>query len=177
MQQMSCIGGVSRRQGDSRSCCSIPSARRKGLAMGERTAQLSARAIDVGDRVHIRQGSKPLHPELVGRAGTVVEVFRVPQDSCLVRIDGDRDRPREWFFIAMRSRPATRQKNLIQRRQQRFDTPHGTQQHIRRTSSALVLVCEVPTRLCNWDTSPGPFYRGRTSSTSGYVDTVSLCRL
>jgi hypothetical protein len=66
--------------------------------MGERTAQRAARAIDVGDRVHIRQGSKPLRPELVGRAGTVIEVFRVPQDSCLVRINGDRDRPREWFF-------------------------------------------------------------------------------
>ena len=66
--------------------------------MGEITRQLPARAIDGGDRVHIRQGSKPLRPELLGRAGTVVEVFRVPRDSCLVRIDGDLNRKREWFF-------------------------------------------------------------------------------
>jgi hypothetical protein len=66
--------------------------------MGEITPQLPARAIDGGDRVYIRQGSKPLHPQLVGRAGTVVEVFRIPRDSCLVRIDGDLNRQREWFF-------------------------------------------------------------------------------
>jgi hypothetical protein len=66
--------------------------------MGERTPQRPARAIDGGDRVHIRQGSKLLRPELVGRVGTVVEVFRVPRDSCLVRIDGDSNRGREWFF-------------------------------------------------------------------------------
>jgi hypothetical protein len=29
---------------------------------------------------------------------TIVEVFRVPQGSCLVRIDGDLDRWREWFL-------------------------------------------------------------------------------
>jgi hypothetical protein len=27
----------------------------------------------------------------------VVEIFRVPRDSCLVHLDGDRDRQREWF--------------------------------------------------------------------------------
>lgn len=51
---------------------------------------------DVGDRVRIRQGRRPI-PALVGRVGTVVEVFRAPRDSCLVRIDGDPDRRREWF--------------------------------------------------------------------------------
>ena len=66
--------------------------------MGEITLQPPARAIDGGDRVRIRQGSKPLRPELLDRAGTVVEVFRVPRDSCLVRIDGDPDHQREWFF-------------------------------------------------------------------------------
>ena len=66
--------------------------------MSERTPPLPTGAIDGGDRVQIRQGSKPLRPELVGRAGTVVEVFRVPRDSCLVRIDGDPSRRREWFF-------------------------------------------------------------------------------
>jgi len=35
----------------------------------------------------------------VGRIGTVVEIFRVPLDACLVRIDGDPDR-REWFFYS-----------------------------------------------------------------------------
>jgi hypothetical protein len=66
--------------------------------MDERTPQPPARAIDGDDRVRIRQGSKWLRPELVGRMGTVVEVFRVPRDSCLVRIDGDPNRQREWFF-------------------------------------------------------------------------------
>lgn len=50
----------------------------------------------VGDRIAIRQGRRPLR-ELLGQVGTVVEVFRVPRDSCLVRIDGDPDRQREWF--------------------------------------------------------------------------------
>jgi hypothetical protein len=66
--------------------------------LGEAILQLQARELDAGDRVHIRQGSKPLLPELVSRAGTVIEVFRVPRDSCLVRIDGDPQRQREWFF-------------------------------------------------------------------------------
>ena len=55
------------------------------------------RARDGGDRVRIQQGQRPL-PALVGRVGTVVEVFRMPLDSCLVRLDGDSDQQREWFF-------------------------------------------------------------------------------
>jgi hypothetical protein len=66
--------------------------------MNRATPQPQERKIDSGDRVHIRQGSKPLLPVILGRAGTVVEVFRVPHDSCLVRIDGDPNRRREWFF-------------------------------------------------------------------------------
>ena len=66
--------------------------------MDERISQLAGRAIDSGDRVHIRQGAKPLLPGLVGQPGTVIEVFRVPRDSCLVRIDSDPNRQREWFF-------------------------------------------------------------------------------
>ena len=66
--------------------------------MREATLQLQTRELDGGDRVLIRQGSKPLLPEILGRAGTVVEVFRVPRDSCLVRIDGDPQHQREWFF-------------------------------------------------------------------------------
>jgi hypothetical protein len=34
----------------------------------------------------------------VGQVGTIVEVFGVPQGSCLVRIDGDPNRQREWFL-------------------------------------------------------------------------------
>lgn len=57
-----------------------------------------ARVLAGGERIRIRQGSRPLRPEFLGQEGTVVEVFRVPRDSCLVRIDGDPDRQREWFF-------------------------------------------------------------------------------
>jgi ribosomal protein L21E len=65
--------------------------------MDEITPQSPEREIDNGDRVHIRQGGRPI-PAFLGRAGTVVEVFRVPCDSCLVRIDGDPNRQRKWFF-------------------------------------------------------------------------------
>jgi hypothetical protein len=59
--------------------------------------QPQERPLDVGDRIHIQQGRRSI-PNLVGHVGTVVEVFRVPRDSCLVRIDGDPDHRREWFF-------------------------------------------------------------------------------
>lgn len=52
--------------------------------------------IDVGSRIRIRQGRRPI-ADLVGHEGMVVEVFRLPLDSCMVRIDGDLDQ-REWFF-------------------------------------------------------------------------------
>lgn len=54
--------------------------------------------IGVGKQTRIRQGRQRLIPELVGQVGTIVEVFRLPRDSCLVRIDGDLNRQREWFF-------------------------------------------------------------------------------
>jgi hypothetical protein len=60
-------------------------------------AQLADRALDVGDRVRVRQG-RWLIPAFVGQVGTVVEVFRLPRDSCMVRIEGDPNRQREWFF-------------------------------------------------------------------------------
>lgn len=50
-----------------------------------------------GDRVRIQQGSRSI-PDLVGRLGTIVEIFRLPRDSCMVRLDGDANRLREWFF-------------------------------------------------------------------------------
>jgi hypothetical protein len=55
-----------------------------------------ARELAVGDRVIIRQGRRPI-PTLVNQIGTVVEIFRAPRDSCLVRIEGDPDSQREWF--------------------------------------------------------------------------------
>jgi hypothetical protein len=53
---------------------------------------------DGGDRIRIRQGRRALRSDIVGQMGTIVEVFRVPHGSCLVRIDGDLDRQREWFL-------------------------------------------------------------------------------
>ena len=54
------------------------------------------RELVVGDRIIIRQGRRSL-PALLNRTGTIVEIFCVPRDSCLVRLDGDTDRQREWF--------------------------------------------------------------------------------
>lgn len=56
-----------------------------------------ARGLAAGDRVQIQQGYRAI-PDRLGWTGTIVEVFRVPRDSCLVRIDGDQDKRREWFF-------------------------------------------------------------------------------
>jgi hypothetical protein len=55
--------------------------------------------LDSGDRIRVRQGQRSI-PELVGHIGTIVEMFRAPLGSCLVRIDGDPYRQREWFFYA-----------------------------------------------------------------------------
>jgi hypothetical protein len=55
------------------------------------------RDLDSGDRIHIRQGKRSI-PDLIGQSGTIVEVFRVPRGSCLVRIDSDPDREREWYL-------------------------------------------------------------------------------
>ena len=60
------------------------------------TLPLAAPEPAVGDRIIIRQGRRSI-PTLLGHIGTVVEIFRVPRDSCMVRIDGDTNRQREWF--------------------------------------------------------------------------------
>ena len=60
--------------------------------------QPQLRDLTGGDRIRIQLSDRPLLPELVGQLGTIVEVFRVPQGSCLVHIDGDADHEREWFF-------------------------------------------------------------------------------
>jgi hypothetical protein len=65
--------------------------------MDRTTAQLQERELNVGERIQIQQGRRPI-PELLGEVGTVVEVFRMPRSCCLVRIDGDQNRQREWFF-------------------------------------------------------------------------------
>ena len=56
----------------------------------------STREPTIGDRIVIRQGRRPI-PSLLNRVGTVVEIFRVPRDSCMVRVDGDGEPQREWF--------------------------------------------------------------------------------
>ena len=53
--------------------------------------------LDIGDRICVRQGRQSISA-IRNQQGTVVEVFRVPQGSCLVRIDGDLDLHREWFL-------------------------------------------------------------------------------
>ena len=71
---------------------------KRGNPMGAAILQPQPRDLNGGDRIRIRSGGRRLLPELVGQVGTIVEVFRVPQGSCLVRIDGDADHEREWFF-------------------------------------------------------------------------------
>lgn len=65
--------------------------------MSVTAAQPVEHELDVGERVRVRQARRPI-PELVGHVGTIVEVFRVPRGSCLVRIDGDPDPEREWLL-------------------------------------------------------------------------------
>lgn len=65
--------------------------------MSEILPQVATHAINNGDRVQIRQGQRSI-PELIGHIGTIVEVFRAPLDSCMVRIDNDPDNQREWFL-------------------------------------------------------------------------------
>lgn len=65
--------------------------------MSQISSQRPDRELVVVDRVRIRQGHwLPL--TLAGQVGTVVEIFRQPRDSCMVRIAGDGNRQREWFF-------------------------------------------------------------------------------
>ncbi len=65
--------------------------------MSETMPQLPDRDINNGDRIQIRQGQRSI-PDLIGHIGTIVEVFRAPLGSCMVRIDNDPDRQREWFL-------------------------------------------------------------------------------
>jgi hypothetical protein len=65
--------------------------------MSEIISQLPEHDIGNGDRIRIRQGQRSI-PDLIGHIGTIVEVFRAPLDSCMVRIDNDPDRQREWFL-------------------------------------------------------------------------------
>ena len=65
--------------------------------MGQLPHESQQPVLDVGERIRVRQGKLPI-PTLIGRIGTIVEVFRQPLGSCLVRIDGDTDHLREWFL-------------------------------------------------------------------------------
>ena len=65
--------------------------------MDEATSQPGNQNLQIGDRIYIRQGTKSIS-KFVGLAGMVVEVFRLPEGSCMVRIDGDLNNQREWFF-------------------------------------------------------------------------------
>jgi hypothetical protein len=63
--------------------------------MSEATPQPPARDLVIGDRIRIQQGLWPI-PAFLGQLGTVVEIFRLPLESCRVRVDGDLGR--DWFF-------------------------------------------------------------------------------
>ena len=65
--------------------------------MDQATSQLDNRDLQIGDRIYIRQGSRSIS-KFVGLAGMIVEIFRLPEGSCMVRIDGDLNNQREWFF-------------------------------------------------------------------------------
>jgi hypothetical protein len=65
--------------------------------MDQSSAQPADRDPQNGDRIRIQQGRRAI-ANLLGRSATIVELFRVPLDSCLARIDGDADRDRLWFF-------------------------------------------------------------------------------
>jgi hypothetical protein len=65
--------------------------------MSELLPTPAKRDINNGDRIRIRQGQRAI-PDLLGQSGTIVEVFRAPLGSCMVRIDNDPDHQREWFL-------------------------------------------------------------------------------
>lgn len=65
--------------------------------MSEILSEPVERNITNGDRIRIRQGQRAI-PDLIGHIGTIVEVFRAPLGSCMVRLDNDPEHQREWFF-------------------------------------------------------------------------------
>lgn len=67
------------------------------LAMNDTYAWVEERTLRIGDHVRIRKDRWPL-PGLVDQGGTVVRLISVPRDCCLVRVDGDTDDSRVWFF-------------------------------------------------------------------------------
>jgi hypothetical protein len=66
-------------------------------ATNDAFAWVEEHTLHVGDRVRIRRDRRPL-PGLADQAGTVVQLIHVPRDCCLVRLDGDTDAIRVWFF-------------------------------------------------------------------------------
>ncbi len=65
--------------------------------MSEILSEPVERNVTNGDRIQIRQGQRAI-PDLIGHIGTIVEVFRAPLGSCMVRLDNDPEHQREWFF-------------------------------------------------------------------------------
>jgi hypothetical protein len=65
--------------------------------MSSAYAWVEEQALQVGDRVRIRPDRRPL-PGVPDQAGLVVKVIAMPRDSYLVRVDGDTERGRVWFF-------------------------------------------------------------------------------
>ncbi len=66
-------------------------------AVNDAYAWVEEQTLRVGDRVRIRRDRWPL-PGLADQVGTVVQLINVPRDCCLVRVDGDTESSRVWFF-------------------------------------------------------------------------------
>jgi hypothetical protein len=60
-------------------------------------AWVDEHTLHVGDRVRIRRDRWPLQGS-GDQIGTVVRLISVPRDCCLVRVDGDTETGRVWFF-------------------------------------------------------------------------------
>jgi hypothetical protein len=65
-------------------------------SMQSNTVPQIAYRVAVGDRIVIRR-PRSAYASLADRVGTVVEVFRVPFDNCLVHLDDDTHHVHEWF--------------------------------------------------------------------------------
>ena len=65
--------------------------------MHQDSEQPAPRELAIGDRIRIEHDPRGV-ANLIGQVGTIVEIFRVPRDSCLVQIDGDPTPQRTWLL-------------------------------------------------------------------------------
>lgn len=65
--------------------------------MNQSLGQLGQRELAIGDRIRVQHDPRGI-PNLLGQVGTIVEIFRVPFNSCMVQIDGDPNRERSWLL-------------------------------------------------------------------------------